>query len=376
MVRFMNQNSSTKNFSFITLGRITAVGLQAAFYLLFAALLDPAVYGQLNIIIALAMAFGGLSRFGLNQTLQVYRAKNNSKISEQINTLFLITTSIAALILVVIDIYAALLSLAVSFFLMNQYELLGFKRYKNYLLNSLLKNGLVLILPLLLYFVFEIPGIVLGMAIGNFIPSVRYIKRLKFQSIVDLKNYYKVIIHNFGVSAGNYFTFSLDKLLIGYLFGFFMVGVYQFNLQIFFGISVLGGVLQLYLLSEEASGESHRKLQYLVVLFSIVVAVLTVVLAPIFVNEFFPKYSEGILSLQILALATIPASLEGIFIAKLIARESTKIGYSALVRTGSILFLIATLGQFYGLMGLSLAVLLSTIIHTTFLSFLYLKIKK
>ena len=112
----MEQNNSVKNFLYVGIGRVVAIILQALFYLVFAALLDPDVYGKLNVILALAGTFSTISLLGLNITLQVYRAKENSTISDQVNTLFVISTATAGLILVTIDAFAAVLCIGTSFF--------------------------------------------------------------------------------------------------------------------------------------------------------------------------------------------------------------------------------------------------------------------
>ena len=49
---------------------------------------------------------------------------------------------------------------------------------------------------------------------------------------------------------------------------------------------------------------------------------------------------------------------------KLQANESTLVGYSAVVRIGSLIILIPILGDMFGLIGLSLSVLFSIIFHT------------
>ena len=367
----MEQNGSFKKFSYISAGNVIGTILQALFYLLFAAMLGPESYGQLNVIIALAGTFSVISRFGLGQTLQIYQAKKNSKLSHQVNTIFVILTGVAALILVTIDVYAAVLCVGVSFFLMHQHNLLGLRHYKKYMISSLQKNGTILLIPILFYFVLEIPGIVLGMAISNFLATIPFFRDLKIKSFFDLKKHYKILLHNFGVDLSMSLPFMIDKLLIASLFGFFTVGVYQFNLQILFALAVLPGALFTFLLSEESSGVSHKKISILVIFGSTVITVVSIALLPFFVNEIFPKYSEGIFSLQILVLSIIPLSISSVFTAKLMAKESTRIGFSSIIMTGMILGLIVLLGKIYGLVGLSLAILLTIIINTIFLSILY-----
>jgi len=367
----LKQTDSIKNFSFVGIGRSITIILQAVLYLILAALLEPEIYGELNVILALAATFSSISLFGFNLTLQVNRAKKNSVVSEQVITLFLITTTCAAIILAFYDVLASLLCLSTSFFIMNQSHLLGIKNYKKYMKNSVLKSCTFLVIPLGLYFVLEIPGIIIGMTISAFIGSTYFFRVIKIRSFFGLKNQIGVLLHNFGVQANNTLIFMVDKLLIAYLFGFFIVGIYQFNLQIYLALGSLPITLGIFLISEEASGKSHGKLSLIAILASVLLAVLVIFLAPILVPYFFPKYTEGIFALQILIMSIIPLSISSIYSAKLIATESTKIGYSAIVQIGSILFFIAFLGELYQLEGLSLAVLLSAIINTIFVYFLY-----
>ena len=121
---------------------------------------------------------------------------------------------------------------------MNQHNLLGLKKYKMFMLIEFKKSGLLLIIPFILYFFFEIPGVILGMAISNFVGSAYFFRKLKFQSFSEVRNHLTVLSHNFGVDASLLFPRMLDKLLIVPLFGFFIAGVYQFNFQ--FSMSFTG----------------------------------------------------------------------------------------------------------------------------------------
>ncbi len=369
----MTQNNSAKNFSYIGIGRVSGIILQAIFYLLFASLLDPASYGELNIIIALAGTFAVVSRFGLNLSLQVYQAKKKSEIADQIKTLFVITTAIASLILLPIDVFAAVLCVGFSFFILNQRNLLGLLQYKKFMINNILKNILFLIIPIVLYFILEIPGIILGMAIASLIGTIPLFTDLKLRSFVGLRNYYKVLIQNYMFDL-HLLSFMVDKLVISYLFGLFIVGIYQFNLQILLALGALPSILGSYLVSEESKGVIHNKISSLVILGSVVLAIIVIILSPFFVNEFFPKYSDGIVSLQIIVLTIIPQTISIFLSSKLIARESTKLGYISLIYLVSLIALISFLGNFYGLEGLSLAVLISTIMNTVFYYVLYHKL--
>ena len=103
---------------------------------------------------------------------------------------------------------------------------------------------------------------------------------------------------------------------------------------------------------------------------------MAILISPFFINEFFQKYSSGIPSLQILMIAIIPLTISSILNAKLQSKESTVVGYSAIVRIGSMLVLIPILGSMFDLIGLSVAVLLSIILYTISLYIIYKKSSK
>ena len=374
----MKFDKSSQNFSFVAIGRLAGSGSQAIFYFIFAFFLEPELYGEMSYLIALAGTFSIVSRFGLNQTVTVYQAKNENSIVNQINVLSLLTTSVAAIILLPINVFAAFLALSLSFFPMNQYNFLGQKNYKKFMINSITRSILLIIIPVGLFFIWEIPGILIGMTISYFICSLDFLRKIKLQinSFNEIKNNFSVVIHNFGADLSTNLSRRVDKLLIAPLLGFTSVGIYQFNMQILFGLELIPIAIHSFLLSEESSGKKHKKIEYFVIFASIIISLIIFFIAPIVIENILPKYSEGIPSLQILVITLIPLSIMAILNAKLQALESKKIGYSALIRIGSLLILIATIGNWYGLMGLSISVLLSVILHVIFLAFLYRSAKQ
>lgn len=364
-----------RKFSFVMIGRIISAGLQALFYLIFAAILDPQSYGNLSYLIALAGTFSIISRFGLNHSVTVYQAKNNSTLSNSVNVLAVITTSAASIILLAFDVFAAILCIGMSLFIMNIHNLLGLKEYKKFMIIDIIKGIFIISIPIGFYFILEIPGILLGMAISYLLCSFNFFKTLSFKDKIlsNIRNNSKVLIHNFGVDFSIHAPKFVDKLVVFPILGFTSLGIYQLNMQILFGLEMLPIALHSFLLSEESSGATHNKIGYLIILASVIVAILAIIIGPFFIEELFPKYSEGIPSLQILIISIVPLTISAILNAKLQAKESTVVGYSAIVRIGSLLILLVILGYFYDLMGLSLAVLLSVVFNTIFLYIMYVK---
>tara|TARA_B100001750_G_C15507124_1_gene601163 strand:+ start:243 stop:1376 length:1134 start_codon:yes stop_codon:yes gene_type:complete len=374
----MYKKKLPSNISFFTIGRISAISAQAAFYLIFAALMEPTSYGELSYFISIAGTLSVISRFGLNHSAMVFGAKGKLTLMNQANVLSIITISFASLILIFVNEYAALLCFGMSTLLMYQSSLIGLKEYKKFMGNAIIKSVLFICLPIVLYFVLDIPGILLGIAISNLIPSYGFFKLIKkkIHKFQELRSNTKVLINNFGVDTSSNLIRFVDKLLIVPLLGFTMAGLYQFNLQILFLLEMLPISMHAFFLSEESSKKSHRKLYTLLMIGSISLVISVIVCSPFLIDSLFPNYSDGILGLQVLIITLIPISISSIFQAKLQARESTKVGLGTPIRIGVFLGLIAWLGTDYGLVGLSAAVLFSSIVYTIILAVIFKTGKK
>lgn len=366
---------SSQKFSYILSGRTFSTILQALFYFILAALLDPESYGNISYVIALAGTFAIVSRFGSNHSVTVYLAKNNIQLANSINLLTLITTSIASVILFTVDIFAGLLCFGLSMYFMSIHNLLGLKKYKKFMTMEIIRGFLIISIPIGFYFLFELNGILLGMSLSYLICSIDFFKNisLKQNMIYEIKKNFKTLMHNFGVDFSIRAPRFIDKLIIFPILGFTNLGIYQLNIQILFGLEILPLALHSFLLSEESSGKKHNKINYLIIISSVVIALLAILISPFFIDEFFPKYSSGIPSLQILIIAIIPLTMSSILNAKLQSKESTIVGYSAIVRIGSMLVLIPVLGSMFDLIGISFAVLLSIILYTVSLCIIYKK---
>lgn len=370
----MSRENSLRNFSYVGFGRLISNGLQAVFFIIFAYLLDPMKYGELSYLISIAGTASIISRFGFPYLALIYQAKDDKNSSNSVNVLAVISTGIAAIILISVDVYVALLCFALSLFIMNQHNLIGMKRYKHYLIVSILRGVLFISLPLMFYFIFEIPGILIGIIISYFIGSFEFLRIIsKLRNFPKFKPSFKLLTNNFSVDASNNLPRWIDKLVIVPLFGLSIVGIYQFNLQIMFLFAILPTALHSFLLSEEASGIKHKKIIFIVLVLAMIIVLTVIIISPLVIEFMFPNYVEGINSLQIMIISIIPLTFASIFNAKLQAKESTLIGYSALVRIAALLGLTAILGSFYGLIGLAYSVLISTILYLISLYIIYKK---
>ena len=226
----MSINNVSK-FSFVFIGKLISAGLQAFFYLMFAAILSPELFGNLSYFIAIASTFSMIARFGSNQTITVFQAKGENTLANQLNTVVIIFTTIISIFLLSIDYFVALLCFTTTIFIMNIHNLIGLKHYKKYMMVDILKGVLIIAIPISLYFLLDIPGILLGIAISYLIPSFTFLKFFNFNNSMwkSLAKRYKILLNNFGVDVSQRAPRLVDKLIILPILGFTSLGIYQFN---------------------------------------------------------------------------------------------------------------------------------------------------
>lgn len=364
---------SLRNFSYVGLGRVLGTTTTAAFYFILATILEPETYGIIGYVIALAGTASTISRFGLNQTVVVYKGKQKDSLSSNVNFLALLTIMAGSIVLVVFDPFAAMICFAMSIYIMQIHNILGTRQYRKHFLRTAIRNILFFILPLILYFVLDLEGILIGIALANLVPGLDYFRHVRFTKNLysNIKTNLRQLIHNFSVDASINLPRTVDRILIAPLFGYVVVGIHHFNMQVLFALEIIPTVLYLFLLSEESSGIKHKKITYVMIFASIITGIVAVFASPIVISAFFPNFTDGIPALQIMVISIIPLTFASVFTAKLQASESTSIGYSLVARIGVLLGLVVYLGEKYGLVGLALSVLISSVVYAVFVAMLW-----
>ena len=151
---------------------IVGSAIAAFFWLYIATQLNPDVYGELIYFISIAGLAQMVSLLGSSNALTVYTAKN-VKIQ---STLFLISILAAAISLAIITIFynridAGLLAVGFVVFSLVNSVILGKKLFVKYSKLVLSQKILTLILGIGLYFVFDVYGIIYGLAL-SYIPHL------------------------------------------------------------------------------------------------------------------------------------------------------------------------------------------------------------
>ena len=368
-----------KDLSSIGFANIVGSGISAIFWLYIAAIIEPEQYGEIHYFIAIAALAQIISLIGSSNVLTVYTAK---KIKIQA-TLFFISLLVAAVSTVVIIIIfsrldAALLILGYIIFELANSVLLGKKAYTTYSKYFLTQKILMLVLGIGFYYLMGFDGILYGFVL-SFMPYTVLIFREFKETKIDfslLKSRKGFIANNYAMSISGRASSTIDKLVIAPLLGFALLGNYSLALQLFVILLILPMIIYKYLLPQDASGQSNRKLRQVTIILSIGIAVLGIGLFPYIIPNFFPKFIDAIDAIQIMSIAIIPATITLLYTSKLLGMEKSKfILITEIISTSALIVGFIILGPTFGVMGLASVFVLSVTLEATLL-FCITKIKK
>ncbi len=355
----------------LAFGNIVSAGISAIFWFYLASILSADDYGQVSYFIAIASIASTISFLGAGNTIIVYTAKGE-KIQSPIFFISIISSivTLIAVFIIFSQIGLSLYILGFVIFMLATSELLGKKlygKYANYLITQkILMTGLAISL----YYFYGVEGVILGIALSFFPFSIRIYKSFK-ESKLNLKlvkPHFGFMMNSYALDLSRTFSASTDKLLIFPMFGFAILGHYQLGLQFLAIFSILPAIVYQFILPEDSSGNSNNKLKKYTIVVSVILAFLGVLLSPIVLPIFFPKFLEAIQVVQIVSLSIIPATINLIYVSKFLSN-----GLSKIVLIGSGVFLatqmtgILMFGQIFGVNGIAMALVIATAVETIFL---------
>ena len=343
----------------LSIGFADIVGsvISAFFWLYIASQLNPDIFGELIYFIGIAGTAQLVSLLGSSNVLTVYTAKN-VKIQ---STLFLISVLAAAISLVIITIFfnrldAGLLAVGFVIFSLVNSVILGKKLFVKYSKLVLSQKILTLILGLGLYFVFDVYGIIYGLALSYIPYLVIFVKEFSRTKIdfALLKPRKGFIINNYVMNLTSGLGGTLDKLIIAPILGLALLGNYSLALQMFTMMAVFSAVVYKYLLPLDASGESNKKIRQITFIISIIIAILGVTILPNVIDWLFPKFIDAKDAIQIMSIGIVPGTIAVLYGSKFLGMEKSKIVMipklvSLIVEIGGFLYF----GPIYGVIGLA-----------------------
>ena len=336
---------------------IVGSAIAAFFWLYIASQLNPDVYGELIYFISIAGLAQMVSLLGSSNALTVYTAKN-VKIQ---STLFLISILAAAISLAIITIFynridAGLLAVGFVVFSLVNSVILGKKLFVKYSKLVLSQKILTLILGIGLYFVFDVYGIIYGLALSYIPHLVVFVKefsrtRIDFALLKPRKGF---IINNYVMNLVAGLGGTVDKLIIAPVLGLALLGNYSLALQMFTMMMVFSEIVYKYLLPFDASGKSNKKIRQIALVVSIIIAILGVTILPSVVDWLFPKYVDATDAIQIMSLGVVPGTISILYSSKFLGMEKSKFVMTAkLVSLGVMFGGFLYFGPIYGAIGLA-----------------------
>ena len=360
-------NHRLRDISTIGIASVVGSGISAIFWIYLAALLGAENYGELGFYISIASVVTSLSFIGGPAAITVLVAKK-IKIESTIYLVSILATVISAIVL-----YFAFINIGLSIYVLGAViynlsvsELLGRKSYRKYSIYFILQKILFVVLSLILYYVMGPTGVLLGTGL-SFMPFlIQIYSGFKNQSIDFklLKTKWKFITNNFFIDLSIILNNQIDRLIIGPIFGFTILGNYYLALQVLNVLAIIPEIVKKYTIPEDSSGVNTTKIKIITIGFSIILALIGALIIPKIIPIFFPEFNESAELIPLISISIIPSTISGLYNSKFLAHE--KSNYVVVINIISILTLILgifTLGQLLGIVGLAYSFFLSSSIR-------------
>jgi len=248
--------------------------------------------------------------------------------------------------------------------------MLGKKLFIKYSKLILSQKILTVILGVGLYFVFDVYGIIYGLAL-SYIPHliifVREFSRTKIDFTL-LKPRKGFIMNNYVMNLTAGLGGIVDKLIIAPVLGLVLLGNYSLAAQMLTMMMVFSAVVYKYLLPLDASGESTKKIRKIALILSIIIAVLGVTILPNVIDWIFPKFIDAKDAIQIMSIGVIPGTISILYSSKFLAMEKSKIVMTPkLISLGIVIGGFLYFGPMYGTVGLAWVIVTALIQESIFL---------
>jgi len=216
-------------------------------------------------------------------------------------------------------------------------------------------------------------GVILGIALSFFAYTPRIVKSFK-ESKIDfplLKSKLKFMIHNYILDLGTVFSGSVDRLFIVPMLGFALLGNYALGLQFMSVLTIIPANVYRYILPQDASGVSTAKLKKAVISVSIGISFLGIFVAPEIISFIFPKYIETVQIIQIMSFSIVPTTISSMLKSKFLGNEKSRtvLISSGIYITAQVIGII-TLGKIYGINGIAISFVISSLIEASYLFFI------
>jgi len=360
-----------KDLMSIGFANILGSGISAIFWFYLATLITPEEYGQIHYFLGIAAVGQLFSLIATPNAITVYVAKN-IKIH---STLFFISILTGILSSVVIFFLffrfdASILVLGYIIFELVNGFLLGKKLFSTYSKFFISQKILTVILGLGFYTLFGFEGIIYGLVL-SYVPYIWILikefsrEKLNFSLLQTRKGF---IINNYGMNISGAVGGQIDKIIIAPVLGFELLGNYSLAMQFLIIMMLLPTIIFKYLLTQDSSGKNTGNLKKISFIISIGLASFGIIILPMLIPTLFPQFIETTIAIQILSIAIIPATIGTFYESKLLSLEKGK--FPIISKSLGIIIIISgflILGPIFGMIGLAITIVTSSIIQTIFI---------
>jgi len=364
------------------IGAATAGGnaIAAIFWIYMADLMGQEDYGELGYMLSIAGIASTISILGGQWTMSVYTAKG-VRIESSLYFISIITSTVSAIILYFLFENVGMSVYVISLVIFNLFtaEILGKKRYKTYSKIFFLQKIILVALAILLYYILGAEGVLLAYGISYLVFTSRIISALKNHEFNFglLRQRFKFWMFNYIIQLSNSARAQIDILLIGPLFGFALVGNYFLGLQVLGLFLILPLIIFKYTLPQDSSGSSTKQIKIITVATSIGFALLGIFVAPEVIPLVLPEYTDTVELIPLLSLAIIPRTVTTMLMSGFLGKENNMhLLVGNLIAFSIIVSGILYLPEYFDIVGLAIAYVLSVTIQTIYLLIVYLRTTK
>ena len=364
------------------IGAATAGGnaIAAIFWIYMADLMGQEDYGELGYMLSIAGIASTISILGGQWTMSVYTAKG-VRIESSLYFISIITSTVSAIVLYFLFENVGMSVYVISLVIFNLFtaEILGKKRYKTYSKIFFVQKIILVTLAILLYYILGAEGVLLAYGISYLVFTSRIISALRNHEFNFglLRQRFKFWMFNYIIQLSNSARAQIDILLIGPLFGFALVGNYFLGLQVLGLFLILPLIIFKYTLPQDSSGSSTKQIKIITIATSIGFALLGIFVAPEVIPLVLPEYTDTVELIPLLSLAIIPRTITTMLMSGFLGKENNMhLLVGNLIAFSIIVSGILYLPEYFDIVGLAIAYVLSVTIQTIYLLIVYLRTAK
>ena len=350
---------------------IVGSGIGAIFWFYIASVIEAEQYGEISYFLGIAGLIQIIALIGTTNVITVCLAKK-IRIEATLYFLSLVISFISSVIIFAL-LHRIDVSLLIFAFVINDLSIatiLGTKCYTSYPKFILTQKVLLLVTGIILYHFIGVESIIFAIVI-SYIPFIIIMRKGFMNSKIDFTLFKKkkeFILNNYVIMLASGFRRDVDKLIIPPLLGFAILGNYALSLQIFSVLAIFSGILYKYILPEDASKNSNKKLKKASIVFTAGIAIAGYFVLPEMIPWVFPNYIDTIDAIRIMSLTVIPSNMVLILWSEFLAKEKSRVVLiSALIQMMIMIVGIITLGSLFGIEGLAWTHLLASSAQAIFL---------